>query len=82
MIVIILILRIALIYLVGLMVTVLIRIVHIKITRISFDKEVGGDILKFSLFWFITWILFFLFLAMDKIRARKVKKAVKPILDN
>ena len=74
--------KIALIYLIGFVVSVIIRVVEAKIALGGLkDRELIIDTLKFSLLWFLSWPLFFLFLAMDKIKERRIKKAVKPIAD-
>ena len=68
--------KIIVVYLIGFAVTVLIRVVDAKIEMIKI-RGIKEDILIFSLLWLPEWILLFLFLALDKLKVRKVKKALR-----
>lgn len=63
-------------YLIGLIATVVIRVVDAKIYWVKL-KGIKEDILIFSLLWPLSGTLLLLFLALDKLEKRKAKKAIR-----
>ena len=65
-------------YLIGFMVTIVIRLIDVKIEMIKIKSiESKEEILIFSLLWFLTWALLFVFLGIEEIKKRKAKKAIR-----
>jgi len=65
-------------YLIGFMVTIVIRLIDVKIEMIKIKSiESKEEILIFSLLWLPGWILLFIFLGMEEIKKRKAKKAIR-----